>query len=389
MAKFVVTGATGFIGRHVVATLLERRHSVVGIHRGKTPPSLSSNPRFTSVKADLTKMQKAEDWTPILEDADAVINCDDTHSAPTALFEACRKFDVTRFVQISDTKSNDEPLTKTDLDWVIVRPSLVYARGFVGGASSLHSMAAFPGAILLSGDGQQKFQPIYMGDVVGVICELCEAYSFSRKIIEPVGPETLTLKDILLKLRRWLDIPREATFSLPSWVLSGLGITQIQKAETEATQPFSGLFAPAARSMDDVLKARPANTGDRRAAQLALLSPLITAVLFLTWVASGVLGFAFGVPDAQGVLTILGLQSVDLRLMTWVLSGWNILIGLFLLTPLRTSGLAGLQILTVLTYTTTLSMVQPQLWVDPFGPLLKNIPLILLIGIWAMLRRRR
>lgn len=389
MAKFVVVGATGFIGRHVVATLLERRHTVVGVHRGKTPPSLDGQSRFESVKADLTKMQKAENWTPILEDADAIINCDDTRSAPPALFEACSKLNVTRFVQISSAKQDDEALTNSELDWVIMRPSLVYARGFFGGTSSLHSMAAFPGAILLPGDGQQKFQPIYIGDVVGIICELCEASSFSRKVIEPVGPETLTLKEILLKLRRWLDVPREATVSLPSWFLTGMGIAHIQASEATATQPFIGLFAPAARSMDDVLIARPANTGDRRAARFALLAPVITAVLFLTWVVSGLLGFAFGVPAAQDLLTTFGFSSTDPQLVTWGTSGWNILLGLVLLTPLRTGLLTGLQLLTVLVYTIALSIAHPQLWMDPFGPLLKNIPILLLVGIWAMFRSRR
>lgn len=389
MAKFIVTGATGFIGRHVVATLLERRHSVVGIHRGKTPPSLANNPRFTSAKTDLAKTQKAEIWTPILEGADAVINCDDTQSEPLALFKACSKFKITRFIQISDNKRNDESLTKTDLDWVIVRPSLVYARGFFGGTSSLHSMAAFSGAILLSGNGQQSFQPIYMGDVVGIICELCEASSFSRKIIEPVGPETLTLKEILLKLRRWLDIPGDGTVSLPSWFLSSMGIAQIRKSEIETTQPFSGLFAPAPRSMDDVLKARPANTGDRRAARLALLSPIITTVLFLTWIATGLLGFAYGVPAAPDLFAAFNLQSADPQLAAWTTSGWHILLGLFLLTPLGTGFLSGLQLLTVVAYTVAFSITLPQLWLDPFGPLLKNIPLLLLIGIWAMLRRKR
>ncbi len=389
MAKFVVVGATGFIGRHVVATLLERRHTVVGVHRGKAPSSLDGQSRFESVKADLTKMQKAESWTPILDGVDAVINCDNTQSAPPALFEACSKLNVTRFLQISDAQQDNEALTESDLDWVIVRPSLVYARGFFGGSSSLHSMAAFPGAILLPGDGQQKFQPIYIGDVVGIICELCEASSFSRKVIEPVGPETLTLKEILLKLRRWLDVPRDTTVSLPSWFLTGMGIAQIQTSEATTTQPFRGLFAPAARSMDDVLIARPANTGDRRAARFALLAPVITTVLFLSWIASGLLGFAFGMPAAEDVVTVFGLSATDPRLVAWITSGWNVLLGLVLLTPLRTGLLTGLQLLTVLVYTIVLSIAHPQLWLDPFGPLLKNIPILLLIGIWAMFRSRR
>src|SRR5688572_7808653 len=33
--KIVVTGATGFVGRHVVAALVERRHEVVAAARGR------------------------------------------------------------------------------------------------------------------------------------------------------------------------------------------------------------------------------------------------------------------------------------------------------------------------------------------------------------------
>lgn len=428
MAKFVVVGATGFIGRHVVATLLERRHTVVGVHRGKTPPSLDGQSRFESIKADLTKMQKAEGWTPILEGADAVINCAGllqaskskmtaVHtSAPKALFDACTKADVRRVIQISaiSTDANtvyaatkrqaDEALAKTDLDWVIVRPSLVYGHGSYGGTSLMRGLAACPGAVPLVADGSQKFQPIYMGDLVGIICELCEASSFSRIIIEPVGPEVLTLKNILLKLRGWLDIPGERTISVPvfaikiattlgtllRWpVVNGTALHQLLHGNAATQKSFGGLYAPAARSMDDVLLAHPAGVQDRWHARLALLAPFITAVLFLTWIASGLIGLSSGIAPAQETLKALSLNSADPKLLAWATSGWDIFLGLLILTPLRTSVLASLQILTVLAYTTVLSIAFPVLWLDAFGPLLKNVPVIILVGVWAAIRNRR
>ncbi|NKB42953.1 MAG: NAD(P)H-binding protein [Alphaproteobacteria bacterium] len=389
MAKFIVTGATGFIGRHVVAALLERRHTVIGVHRGPVPPSLSDSTRFESVEADLTKMKSVEDWTPLLDGADAVINCDDSLTTPPALFKSCRKTGVTRLIQVSNMQRDDDALMKTDLDWVIVRPSLVYARGFFGGTSSLHSEAAFPGSILLSGDGRQRFQPIYIGDVVGIICELCEASSFSRKVIEPVGPETLTLKEILLKLRRWLDIPGQTTLSLPGWLLSILGIDQIHAEDTATTHPFTGLYAPAARSMNDVLVARASNTGDRRTARLALLAPVLTGALFLTWVILGLLEPVFNDVQMRSLLSIIGLESVDPKIGTWITSGWALAIGLLVTTTWRTVMLAVLQVLTVIGYVGALSVIESQTGLESIGPLLKSGPFILLIGVWATLRDQR
>lgn len=428
MAKFIVTGATGFIGRHVVATLLERRHSVVGIHRGKAPPSLANNARFESVKADLTKMNTVENWAAVLDGADAVINCAGllqasktkmiaVHTtAPEALFNACIKFGVRRVIQVSaisaaaDTiyaKSKlaaDESLMNTELDWVIVRPSLVYGRGSYGGTSLLRGLAACPIVIPIVGDGSQVFQPIFMDDLVGIICELSEASSFKHMIIEPVGPEILTLKDILLKLRRWLDISGDRTVAVPiliiklvtsmgtllRWpVVNGNALKQLLYGDAETEKSFNGLYAPAAQSMDSVLLANPASVQDRWHARLTLVAPFITAVLSLVWIVSGLLGLAFGTPLTQEVLSTFRIGSVSPTIVTWGSSGWDILLGVLLLTPLRTGVLASLQVLTVFAYTAVLSFSLPLLWLDPFGPLLKNVPVIVLIGVWAALRSRR
>ena len=171
MANFFVTGATGFIGRQVVAALLERRHSVTGLHRGPLPPSLAVHPRFTSHRANLAKIQSVEKWRDVLGDAKAVINCVESGPTPTALFDACTQASITRFVHISRTciDPTDDALMQTELDWVVVRPGLVYGRGSCGGTALLRGLAACPGAIPLAGDGNQIFQPICMDDLAGII----------------------------------------------------------------------------------------------------------------------------------------------------------------------------------------------------------------------------
>jgi hypothetical protein len=40
-------------------------------------------------------------------------------------------------------------------------------------------------------------------------------------------------------------------------------------------------------------------------------------------------------------------------------------------------------------FTAVLTMALPHLWLDPLGPLVKNIPLLVLICVWAAVRARR
>ena len=324
-------GATGFIGRHVVAALLERRHTVVGLHRSKTPPSLASHPRFVSHKTDTAKLKTAEKWREALENVDAIIHCAAPARTPDALLTACADQGVTRFIHIDGAASALEDSLKTsELNWVILRPNLIYARGVFGGprdgVATLQNLAAGPGAALIPGGGQQSYQPICMEDLVGIICELAEASSFSRRVIEPVGPDVLSLKEIILKLRHWLDIPGQKSFAIPSWLIKGAALASVEQADAEKPQSFKGLYTPAARSMDAALAAQPSTPQEQWSARLALWKPFLTLGLLICWIAATVSALtSFG-----GVrLDISALGEVASQ--TWIAIGTSALTGILLL----------------------------------------------------------
>lgn len=50
---------------------------------------------------------------------------------------------------------------------------------------------------------------------------------------------------------------------------------------------------------------------------------------------------------------------------------------------------AALQLLVVVGYTVVLSVVAPGLWADPFGVLVKNIPILVAIAVWMVLEDDR
>ncbi len=66
-------------------------------------------------------------------------------------------------------------------------------------------------------------------------------------------------------------------------------------------------------------------------------------------------------------LIIYGGALLDICLGFWFLSSWK----------LKTCCL--IQITTIVIYTLLLSIIEPTFWLHPFGPLTKNIPIIILI----------
>jgi uncharacterized protein YbjT (DUF2867 family) len=116
--NILVTGAYGFIGRQVVAGLLEAGHSVVC---GVRKPELNVFASLDTVICDFARDTRPEDWLPRLSGIDVVVNCagilrevkdqtfDAVHrAAPGALFDACTQADVKRVVQVSALGSPED-----------------------------------------------------------------------------------------------------------------------------------------------------------------------------------------------------------------------------------------------------------------------------------------
>src|SRR4051812_8633781 len=108
MRVFIV-GASGFLGRCLVAPLKDAGHDVLcGVR------DIARSPGERCVAVDFTRDHRTEDWLPRLEGIHAVVNCvgilrergDQTFSAlheaaPRALFAACAEAGVYKVIQIS------------------------------------------------------------------------------------------------------------------------------------------------------------------------------------------------------------------------------------------------------------------------------------------------
>ncbi len=375
--KVLVTGATGFIGRHVGARLIAAGHDVLVAARDKRcTERLFPDQGF--VPCDFTLDLSSEDWRSRLEGVEALVNCvgvlqprrrstmEAVHKTATAaLFDACAAAGVRRVIHVSalgvDTGIDlhyatsklaaDAHLQSLDLDWTILRPSLVYTpSGSYGGTSLLRAQAALPLFIPLPGKGDQPFQPVFMDDLTEGIRRLLEEGKGIGEIIAVTGPEPISIREVLFRLRRWLCLGRAWPLPIPRPVmrlLARLGdlvgggpltttsLRMIEQGNAAAPDDFTRVTGIPPHHFDEVLAQHPAQVQDRWHARLYFLRPVLRSALGLFWtVGASVMLFGGGL-DAGRALSG-GDPVAPSGLDPWhVLFGLAMLSGLFLLFRLK------------------------------------------------------
>jgi uncharacterized protein YbjT (DUF2867 family) len=388
-------------------------------------------PGAAAVASDFNRDVTAACWLPRLAGIDAVINCagvlqgspgqsiEAIHlTAPKALFEACRQAGVRRVIQISaisaDPRANtpyartkhaaDMFLRTLDLDWIVLRPSLIYAAGSYGGTSLLRALAATPWRIPVVGDGGQLFQPIHVDDLTRTILVCLDSPSLVRRTLDPVGPETLSLAQILRLLRAWMGFPAAPLLRVPLTLVRlacrvgdvvGAGplrttsLKQIEFGNVGDPAGFSAAVGFVPRAMDAALRANPAQAQDRWHARLTLLRPALTLSLALLWLVSGLVGLVQSPGAVAAVLAPLGLPGAFAPLLGGGACALDLVIAALLVAGWKPHLVGRLQLGVVVGYTVGLTVALPSLWLDPFGPLLKNVPVLAAIAAWLAIAEER
>jgi hypothetical protein len=157
----------------------------------------------------------------------------------------------------------------------------------------------------------------------------------------------------------------------------------------EADGTFAAEIGFQPRPMDEMLTRQPAGTQDLWHARLCLLRPVVRGVLALLWLLSGVLGWLAPAESWRDLSVALGRLGLPAAMLAKTFCLIDIVIGLLVLVSWRPTVMAAVQFVIVAGYTIALSLLAPDLWLDPFGPLLKNLPILALIVVWAVLERER
>ena len=430
MKRVLLTGANGFIGAQVTAALLAAGHQVVAAVR--QPAAMAARfPDAETIHADLNRDVTVADWLPRLQGVDAVVNCAGVlqggrgqdiaaihYRAPAALFDACKEAGVPRVIQVSAISADDEAGTEfartkkqaddhlqgLDLEWIVLRPSLIYGEGAYGGTALLRALAVFPFVTPLVGKGEQPFRPLHVEDLAETVVRCLERPDLARRVLEPVGPALETVKSIVAQYRAWLGRPSARPLHLPVGLirlacrfgdLFGHGplrttsLEQIEYGNAGHETGFIGTIGFRPMRLAQRLQLRPAQPQDLWHARLYLLRPLVRGVLVLLWLLSGILGLATLHSVALPMLAAAGLPP-GLALGLGVAGSLlDLMIAALLAVNWQPRRLGLLQLAVIAVYSLVLTGIEPALWVDPFGPLLKNLPILVLVLVQMVLSEER
>jgi len=108
------------------------------------------------------------------------------------------------------------------------------------------------------------------------------------------------------------------------------------------------------------------------------------------WIWSGVVSaFLYPQPLALELLHEIGIpEGLDIY-MLYIASFLDITLGVLTIMGCCLQGLLRLQLVVIVVYTLLLTLLAPYHWLHPFGPVLKNIPLVISIYILKQMERFR
>lgn len=425
----LVTGATGFVGSHVIRHLLAHGHRVTACVR-HVAAARGLFPEAGAVPCDFTRDLRTEDWLPRLVGIDAVVNAVGIirelrgqpyaalHTqAPAALFAACEKAGVRRVVQISalgadrgatapyhtSKRAADDVLADLDLDWVILRPSIVYGPG--GKSTEFFLATAAQPVVALVGDGRQRIQPVFVGDLAQAVCAALENGAAVHERVDVVGPHPVTMGELTVRLRRWLGLRAAPVIRVPLALTMAAGtvsgwlgslpltretITMLGRDNTGDVARFTALTGVRPRPMEAWLHDNPATTADLWHARLFFLAPLLRAAIGSLWIWLGLVSlFFYPRAGSDGLLARVGVSEALAPFALYGAAMLDVALGVATLANVRIRLVGAVQILLILGYSAFITFGLPNLWLHPFGPVAKNVPLIVATLIMMVLSGRR
>ena len=232
----LIFGGSGQIGRHLIRKLTKNNYKVTvvtrNLHQKGYIIKTQANAGYIDIveanifdEAKIRKLFKAADicvnLVGILYESGKSNSFKNIHSIfPSILANLCKEYKVKQFIHLSALGINvaaDSEYAKSKLEGeisiqknfplsIILRPSVVYSvdDNFTTNFMNLLSRLPF---FPLYYNGDTKFTPIHCSDLTDIIYHVISQNTHS-KIIECIGPEIMSLKEILKKLLKLIGKKR-------------------------------------------------------------------------------------------------------------------------------------------------------------------------------------
>lgn len=431
--KILLTGASGLIGAALAEHWTARGHQVVRAGRGPSSSAPPSRAGTEPLVVDFARPPPSGWWLPHLDGVDVVVNAvgifqedaghtfDNVHTrAPSALFSAAAHAGVPLVVQISalgaderattafhtSKRQADDMLRRLPVTSVILQPSLVYAPDGAS-ATLFNRLALWPVAVLPA--TRAPVQPVLLHDLVEAVTRMVEHPPTRSCTLPAVGPQAMTLEAYLGALRRALGCQRrQAVARIPlCWVIalarwaakvrvrspfaSPDALHMLAQGSSADPAEFTRWLGRPPTAVASFLQPRERELA-REHAQLQNLLALMKASVATVWIVTGLLSLGlYPVAQSLALLADFGLHGTWAYAALYAGAAADLVLGLAaLLAPRRwLPWVWRTQLLVIVVYTALITLRIPHWWLHPFGPVLKNLPMLVGTAMLAALPRSR
>jgi NADH dehydrogenase len=286
--QIAVTGATGFVGSHLVPYLAGRGHEIIAISRGgrrlvgwgEAVDVRAADVTKPGVEAALAGAEGLVHLVAIPRQSGGRSFAEVNVAGTERVVRAAEAAGIRRIVHLSVLGVSDDPtlaylhskwrgeeaVRSSALGWVVLRPSLMFGPG--DGFFNLVKTTLrwwSPGVVIIPGAGDARFQPLAVDDLaIGVEQCLTDA-DRAGSVYELGGPEWLTYREIVSQVMRvtgmrrlmlGMPIPLISALTavtdriLPVFPVSHDQIASLQRPNFTDLDAFERAFGVAPRRLD-------------------------------------------------------------------------------------------------------------------------------------------
>ena len=207
----VITGANGFVGKNVGKFLSKNGFHVIGLVRKGNEKSinfarvissetLSENNLVSKIKSSGALLHFVGQGRQTVDLDYEKVNVSLTKN----VIKLCKKAKIKKIIYISGLGVDEsttlgyfiskykaeQEIIHSGLDYTIFRASYIIGKDDPL-SKNLHSQIK-KGRVVIPGSGNYRFQPIFIGDVAKVMLKSIMDNSFSNKILDLAGPQTVS-----------------------------------------------------------------------------------------------------------------------------------------------------------------------------------------------------
>ncbi len=224
--SFYITGANGFIGQHLVEHLSSLGHNVFALIRPGSLPSFRIDEHvhvcYGNVMDKESLMRTLPSSAHIVHLAanpyHKTLSYDVNVGGTQKLLEVAKKKKCKQFVHISsqatkivhrgvygNTKiQSDELVKKSNVPFVIIKPSLVYGSGIKGLFAKISKLASTLPFLPVFGDGKTHLNPIHVQDLCALLEKVALDSHATGETFDAGGNERITYNTLYTSIGSYL-----------------------------------------------------------------------------------------------------------------------------------------------------------------------------------------